>query len=740
MKNKIYFLLVIAITIVVIFFLYLETKSRIDVLKNKTIGIHQAQVYSSINQYKASNKFIFESIINNKDILVLQKKALETHDEQQRDIYRKELYHKLNPFYIHLKEYGIKQLHFHFPDTTSFLRFHKPNKYGDNLKNIRYSLVVANRDLKPVFGFEEGRIFNGYRLVYPLFYEKEHIGSVEISIGFDAINKISLENYHTYQYMILNKNVIEGKVFSGEKRNYDISLISKEFYHEVNTFSNYKHGFSTNLKTIDVDTFKKINKHLEKELNTKVLLQYKHIVKFVKVDNQYYVVSFMPINNIQNKNIGYVISYDYCECVKDMYNEFYMKLILVSILFLAIFFFMYRQYLAKKELNMITTIANQERDKAMASSKAKAEFLANMSHEIRTPLNAIIGFIDILKEENRGRKSEEYVDIIKSSTLGLLEIIEDILDFSKIESGKLTIEKIDFDARKELGVISKIFEEKCLEKNLDFSLTIEKNVPKVINTDLFRLRQVLLNLVSNAVKFTPNGEKIRVCIGYESKSLYISVRDNGIGVSEDKQNHIFEVFNQEDSSTTRKYGGTGLGLSISYELVKLLGGELKLHSKIGIGSDFYFSIPVGIGDVSLEEITLRENKNIIFNSELVLLVEDNSSNQMLMNILLQKLNLRCEVAEDGLVAINKFKHKKYDLILMDENMPNMNGIEATKHIIQYEKQNTLPHTPIIALTANALSGDRERFLDVGMDEYLSKPINLEKLKKVLSLFLTKETK
>ncbi len=738
MKNRVYILVILLISVIVTIFLYLETKSRIDVLKTKTKKIHKGQINSAINQYKASNKFIFDSIINDDEVLILQKKALESKSEEEQDIYRKALHKKLKYLYSHLKEYGVKQLHFHFPDATSFLRFHKPSRYGDDLTNIRYSIVVANRDLKPVFGFEEGRIFNGYRLVYPLFYKKEHIGSVEISIGFDAINKISLKNYHTFQYMVLNKNVVENKVFSGEKKNYDKSLMSNQFYHEINSFSNYKNGFLNNEKRITINTFIEINEQLQKEITNKELLEYKNIVKFIKVDEIYYSVSLMPINNIQDKNIGYIISYDYCECVQDMYNEFYMKVVLVVILLIVIFFYIFKQHQSKRKLKEITEIANEERDNAMASSKAKAEFLANMSHEIRTPLNAIIGFIDILKEESRGRKSEQFVDVIKSSTMGLLEIIEDILDFSKIESGKLMIEKIDFNVKDELSVLENIFSGKCFEKNLDFRLEFEKNVPDIINTDLFRLKQVLLNLVSNAVKFTPDGERIRVNIGYEDKELTVSVRDNGIGVSQDKQEHIFEVFNQEDSSTTRKYGGTGLGLSISYELVKLLGGELKLHSEVGIGSEFYFSIPITLGSKVLKQTNdtiLRDT----FHSQLVLVVEDNLSNQMLMEILLKKLNLQYEIANDGLVAINKFKQKKFDIVLMDENMPNMNGIEATKSILKYEQEKNLPHTPIIALTANALNGDRERFIESGMDEYLSKPINLEKLKEVLSRFLTTVT-
>ena len=388
----------------------------------------------------------------------------------------------------------------------------------------------------------------------------------------------------------------------------------------------------------------------------------------------------------------------------------------------------------QKQNQQINKEIKKEQKKALQSAKAKSEFLANMSHEIRTPLNAILGFIKLLKDESRGRKTEQYVDIIENSSMGLLQIIEDILDFSKIESGKLEIDNIDFNAKKEFNVITHLFDAKSMQKDISLVINIDDNMPQTMNSDPLRIKQVIANLLSNAIKFTNNGKSIYVDINYRDNFLFVSVKDEGIGISQENQKHIFDAFSQEDSSTTRKYGGTGLGLSISYELVKLLGGELKLRSEAGVGSEFYFSIPIKKGKEPFKES--NHIKETYFINKKVLLVEDNKANQMLMQIILKKLGLAFDIANDGIEAVEAFKEKKYDLILMDENMPNMNGIEATKHILEYEKQNDLTHTPIIALTANALKGDRERFLEAGMDEYLSKPVNKAQLHEVLNKFLS----
>ena len=422
---------------------------------------------------------------------------------------------------------------------------------------------------------------------------------------------------------------------------------------------------------------------------------------------------------------------------KHTYSYTYNRFIDNLMFNISTFFIIYiiAIYIVFKRDKYIKTI-EQEAQKAQGASKIKSEFLANMSHEIRTPLNAVTGFINLLKDESVNRvKSLEYLNIIENSNKDLLMIIEDILDLSKVESGKLQIDKIDFDPKKEFEVITHLFGAKCSQKNIILSLNIDKNLPSVINSDPLRIKQVISNLISNAIKFTGDGKSIIVTIKYDDNKLFVSVKDEGIGINKDKLEHIFDAFTQEDSSTTRKYGGTGLGLTISSELVKLLGGELKVKSEVGVGSEFYFSIPVKIGKELKKENT--NIKEFDFSDKKILLVEDNKANQAFMKVLLKKLNLSFDIANDGVEAVElcKQNHDTYDAILMDENMPNMNGIEATKLILKFEKENDLPHTPIIALTANALKGDRERFLKAGLDEYLTKPLDGKKLSEVLGKFL-----
>jgi len=418
-------------------------------------------------------------------------------------------------------------------------------------------------------------------------------------------------------------------------------------------------------------------------------------------------------------SVQYQSKYDY---------DLFLKVALGMLLLIAFSF--YRHYTLKKY-----TIRLEEKEKELKHlSSAKSLFLANMSHEIRTPLNAILGFIDLLKKECKGRsKSLEYINIVENSSKTLLNTIEDILDFSKIENGKITIDPIDFNLKDELEIITHLFDAKCSEKNINLLLTFKDNLPAVINSDPHRLKQVISNLLSNAIKFTQPDKKIEITISFKDDYLKVSVRDEGKGIAKDKLAHIFVAFNQEDNSTTREFAGTGLGLSISSELIKLLGGTLKVKSALDVGSEFYFEIPVKTTETVVTEKDMIDDIN--FNAEKILVVEDNKSNQLFMKIILQEMNLNFDIANDGIEAVDMFKSNKYDVILMDENMPNLNGIGATKQILEYERQNRLTHTPIIALTANALKDDRDKFLDAGMDEYITKPLDIQVLTKKLSMFL-----
>jgi CheY-like chemotaxis protein/anti-sigma regulatory factor (Ser/Thr protein kinase) len=327
--------------------------------------------------------------------------------------------------------------------------------------------------------------------------------------------------------------------------------------------------------------------------------------------------------------------------------------------------------------------------------------------------------------------NKKLLGIINGSSQNLLRVINDILDFSKIESGNLKLDYVNFNPQKEFNLTKKLFDAKIKEKNINFHISYI-DLPEALYADALRIKQVINNLLSNAIKFTDDNKNIYLNIRYKDNTLFVSVKDEGIGISKEYQEKIFEAFSQADSSTTRKYGGTGLGLSISHNLVKKMKGELKLKSTLHQGSEFYFSIPIQIGQaIQVEEYT----QNNIKLSGHILLVEDNNANQMFMKIVLKNMNLSFDIANDGIEAIKLFKHSKYDAILMDENMPNMNGIEATKQILLYEKQNNLIHTPIIALTANALKGDRKKFLEAGMDEYITKPVDKKKLNRILGNFL-----
>ncbi len=544
--------------------------------------------------------------------------------------------------------------------------------------------------------------------------------------------KLSYQNVKSFYYKTLDTQVIE-ELHGIESMLLDSSN-TKDFHVEGIYWFNIMTKKIDNLKLIE----NYFSKHMLENTTNKAELLNKEISKFMAIGFSLLLITFLvavfivtDINNSLQK-----ISKGILTVLNGSIELFQPIKINGENEFSAIAKTLNKMVKSLNDKDKINHLQNEAlleaNQKAIQSLKAKSEFLANMSHEIRTPLNAVLGFVDLLKEDNGGRDSLTYVEIISSSSKSLLKIIEDILDFSKIESGKLNIDKIDFKTKEEFEVITYLFSEKCSQKNIHLSLVCDENMPQVINTDPLRVKQVISNLLSNAIKFSKVDKDIIVAIRYGDNILNVSVKDEGKGIAQDKLDYIFESFSQEDSSTTREFGGTGLGLSISSELVRLLGGELKVKSEVGVGSEFYFSIPVTIGK---EFIKIKDDsKEVSFEDKKILLVEDNKANQMFMSIILKKLKLKFDIVDDGLEALEAFRKNHYDAILMDENMPNLNGIESTKQIRLLEKEQNLKHTPIIALTANALKGDREKFLESGMDEYVTKPIDKKRLAEILENF------
>jgi len=446
------------------------------------------------------------------------------------------------------------------------------------------------------------------------------------------------------------------------------------------------------------------------------------------------------LKSIINKNATSLIE-------QDLEHIFIHTLLLAISILVAVSIGMYMFRRAKSERieqNQQQILLQKAKQRAEEANRSKSEFLANMSHEIRTPMNGIIGTLGLLDDTVLSKEQKDHLCVIHRSSDYLLQLINDILDLSKVEAGKLSFEAIPFDLKRLMEHIRTNMSVQ-IKNTVDFQINWHADVSPYVKADPSRIRQILFNLLSNAAKFTKDGY-IRISIDLLEKNknqskLRIVVEDTGIGISEEKLSHVFDKFSQADESTTRRYGGSGLGLAISHSLVDRMGGKIGVESSLGKGSIFWFTLSV---EQSTAE-SVAENKyadeieidisNTSFHGTHILLVEDNPVNKMVATKILTLYDCQVTHAWNGKEAVELRSKQKFDLILMDCQMPEMDGFEATRAIRELEARNKDIATPIIALTANALKGDRKKCLQAGMDDFISKPIRKEVLASVMLKWL-----
>ncbi|MEN8121816.1 MAG: ATP-binding protein [Bacteroidota bacterium] len=587
--------------LILLFFLIIEILFFLSIQysHNKEINKHLQESTSRLNVKlnTINNSFFFgmaetfvSQIINRPEITKLFSKAYLATPEKKQEI-RDSLYNLLIINYEYLKIQGIIQLHFHLPDNESFLRFHRPYIFGDNLTDYRYSVKMTNQNKRNYSGFEEGRIFSGFRYVFSLYHETKHIGSVETSFSFKAFELQLRQRGYKHIGFILKKNVINTKVFESEKNNYTTSILSENYMHE----KKYIHYAADNQNILEqIDN--KISLKIQKQLSDN-----KCFTIYEKLADDYYTISFISINNVKGEPVAYIFAYNKDNVVAQYKNRNMITQITGFIFIALLAFFITRVTIKNQKikeqnenLKHASIEIKESEAKLKESNSTKDKFFSIIAHDLKSPFNAILGFTRILLENHKkydDEKREEVIRLVNDSANNAFNLLEDLLTWSRLQSGHINFSPEKLHLKILLFETITNLQTQADKKNIQLLDTIAED--DMIFADKNMIATVFRNLLSNAIKFTNNNGSVTISSKKQTNSnfLEISIKDTGVGIPKDKIQDLFRIDKDISTQGTEKETGTGLGLTLCKEFIENHKGEIWVESEIEKGTIFYFTIP-----------------------------------------------------------------------------------------------------------------------------------------------------
>jgi len=559
------------------------------------------KVNSAINTYTMVSELAFKQIINQEDILKLYSGAYKADSLTQHKI-RTQLYNKILPVYHQLRSQNIKQLHFHLPDNTSFLRFHRPSRYGDDLTKYRFSVQKANLEKQVQTGFEEGKVYNGFRYVFPLSYKNQHIGTVETSFSFEAIRLLLEMQGSPHSALILPRSIVEYTVFNEEIDNYDSAFLSKEYMLEKE-FSHYTNDSTGLLKNID----KKIQAQLAEQLKRHI-----NFSTYTQLENQFYTINFISIPNFQKKHVAYIVTYQpnyHINYITQRFKGFLgvgLTLIPILVIFIVLYISNHRKVKtqnarlkeANNQLNhraeQLQQLSNQLGDTNQQLHKLNDDknlFIRILAHDLKNPFNALVGLsgLMIANFQRYDRDEiEEQINVYHRTAKQTYNLLEDLLLWSKSQAGNLPFEPRAclFSYICDAAIAS------FLNNSKNITITCLATNDLKVTVDLNMFRAIMRNLISNAIKFTGRNGLITISAECNQDFTSICISDNGIGISQENIAKLWDFTQPLTTPGTEGETGTGLGLVLCKEFVEKHGGKIWVESEVGKGSDFRFTLPI----------------------------------------------------------------------------------------------------------------------------------------------------